>query len=318
MTSGTIHHSILENMREGVMSVDLKGTITTFNAAAQSILGLDRSDVLGRSLSEVFLVMDGSDDLIQTIFDAVYESATTHHRRVWFPLKEKRRLLDITTSFLSEHDSESGDIHRVGVIAVFSDITEVEKLRDKLRAMAALRVEQLVRAYRERGHVLASLDPLGRAAPGTHPELEPAHYDIGVKELDETYTILWGNEPVERSLQAILDELRHVYCGAVGIQYMHIDDLAIQGWLRERLEAAEHRYPLPRNEQLRILRKLTDAEAFETFLQGTFKRAKRFSLEGAETLIPLLDQAIIKAGTDGVRDIVTVSYTHLTLPTTPY
>ncbi|MFK7844297.1 MAG: 2-oxoglutarate dehydrogenase E1 component [Rhodothermales bacterium] len=304
MTSGTIHHSILENMREGVMSVDLKGTITTFNAAAQSILGLDRSDVLGRSLAEVFLVMDGSDDLIQTILDAVYESATTHHRRVWFPLHEKRRLLDITTSFLSEQDSESGDIHRVGVIAVFSDVTEVEKLRDKLRAMAALRVEQLVRAYRERGHVLASLDPLGRAAPGTHPELEPAHYDIGEKELDEIYTILWGNEPVERSLRAILDDLRHVYCGAVGIQYMHIDDLATQGWLRERLEAAEHRYPLPRNEQVRILRKLTDAEAFESFLQGTFKRAKRFSLEGAETLIPLLDQAIIKAGTDGVRDIV--------------
>jgi 2-oxoglutarate dehydrogenase E1 component len=304
MTFETIYQRILENMREGVMSVDLKGTISTFNSAAQSILGFSGQRVVGRALAEVFLSLEGSDELIQTILDAVYQSAVTHHRRVWFPVRGSRRLLAVTTSFLSEQDPETGITRRVGVIAVFSDITEVEQLRDTQRAMSALRVEQLVRAFRERGHVLAALDPLARVSPARHPELEPAHYGISEEELDETFAVLWADAPAERSLRTILDELHQVYCGAVGIQYMHIDDLAVQGWLRERLEAKEYRHPLSREEQIRILRKLTDAEVFESFLQGMFKKGKRFSLEGAETLIPLLDQAIMRAGAAGVREIV--------------
>ena len=102
----------------------------------------------------------------------------------------------------------------------------------------------------------------------------------------------------------MLDELRRVYCGAVGVQYMHIDDLKIQRWPGERFEGPAYQQPLPRDEQLRVLRKLTDAAVFESFLQGNFKRGKRFSLEGAETLVPLLDQAIVRATEQGVEQLV--------------
>jgi 2-oxoglutarate dehydrogenase E1 component len=304
MAVSTIHRKILENMREGVMSLDLKGRITTFNSAAQSILELPRSGVIGKSFAEVFLHIDGSDEFMQTVLDAIYESTTTHDRRVIFPMGGSQRLLAVTTSFLFEGQSADKLQQRAGVIAVFSDITEMEQLRDRVRAMAALRVEQLVRAFRERGHVLAALDPLGFAKPGRHPELEPEHYGIGEAELDETFTILWGGAPTNRPLREILGELRRVYCGAVGVQYMHIDDLEIQRWLRDRLEGPAYQQPLHRDEQLRILQKLTDAEVFESFLQGTFKRGKRFSLEGAETLIPLLDQAIVRAAEQGCEQLV--------------
>jgi 2-oxoglutarate dehydrogenase E1 component len=291
-------------MRDGVMSIDLNGRVTTFNGAAEKILGLNRTDVIGKTLLETVFDLPGSDDFVQVILDAIYESSVTHHRRVTLPVGSDVRRLSVTTSFLFESDGDAGESERVGVVAVFGDITEVERLRDEVQAMAALRVEQLVRAYRERGHVLASLDPLGQVSRQEHVELDPQHYGIGEGELAETFTFLWGGTAVRWPLHQILDELRTVYCGSVGVQYMHIDDLDIQGWLRQRLEGPDFRTPLSRAEQVHILRKLVDAEIFETFLQTEFSRAKRFSLEGAETLIPLLDRAIEKAVRQGVTDVI--------------
>jgi 2-oxoglutarate dehydrogenase E1 component len=302
VSASAIHRNILENMRDGVMSIDLNGRVTTFNAAAEEILGLDCQDVIGRTLVETILELPGSDDFVQVILDAIYESSVTHHRRVTLPLGTQTRRLAVTTSFLFEGDEGAGE--RKGVVAVFSDVTEVERLRDEVRDMAAFRVDQLVRAHRERGHVMAALDPLEQADRHEHPELDPSHYGISGEELDERYAFEWGGKPVRWPLRRILDELRTVYCGSVGTQYMHIDDLEIQAWLRERLEGPVFKAPLSREKQLRILRKLSDAEVFETFLQSEFSRAKRFSLEGGETLIPLLDQAIEKAADQGVTDIV--------------
>lgn len=304
MSASAIHEKILENMRDGVMSIDLQGRITTFNSAAETILGRSASEVIGKTLLEAVLRLPGSDDFVQVILDAIYDADVTHHRRVTFPVGPELRTLFVTTSFLFEKDAQSGEAVRVGVIAVFGDVTEVERLRDEVRAMATLRVEQLVRAYRERGHVLANLDPLGLEAHGECAELDPAHYRLGESDLDETFTFLWGGAAVSWPLRRILRELRRVYCGSVGIQYMHIDDLEIQAWLRERLEGPAFETPLPRDEQMHILRKLVDAEIFETFLQTEFTRAKRFSLEGAETLIPLLDQAIEAASDQGVSDVI--------------
>ena len=304
MSESAIHKNILENMRDGVLSLDLNGKLITFNRAAESILGLNQSDVIGGYFAEVFLDIDGSDDFTQVVLDAIYDSSSTHHRRVNYPAASGERVLSVTTSFLFDEDQASGQTVRVGVIAVFSDITEVEQLRDSVRAMAALRVEQLVRAYRERGHVMAALDPLGLDSSSIHAELDPGYYGIEESELDEVFTLLWGCEPVSRSLRVIIDELRRVYCGSVGIQYLHIDDLDIQNWLRERIEGKAFDSHVPREEQIRILRKLIDAEIFESFLQTTFKRAKRFSLEGAETLIPLLDQAVEKATEHGVYEVI--------------
>ena len=179
-------------------------------------------------------------------------------------------------------------------------------LAGRVREVSArqLRVEQLVRAHRERGHVLADLDPLGFKPVEEHPELTLEHYGLSEADLDAPIPIMLGAATVHRRLGEVLDHLRKVYCDAVGVQYMHIDDLEVQSWLRERLESPASLRPLERDVQLRILRKLTEAEVFETFVQGKFSRAKRFSLEGAETLIPLLDQAITCASDHGVEEIV--------------
>lgn len=309
VSSSAIHQNILENMRDGVISIDLEGRITTFNHAAAEILGLNRSDVIGKTLIETLLSLPGSDDFVQMVLDAIYESAVTHHRLVSIPIDSETKRLSVTTNFLFEEGPDSGNANRVGVVAVFGDVTEVERLRDEVRAMATIRVEQLVRAYRERGHVKARLDPLALEGRPDHLELNLDNYGLDEENLDESFTFLWGGKAVSWPLRRILKELRRVYCGSVGIQYMHIDDLEIQAWLRKRLEGAAFETPLAGDEQRHILRKLVDAEIFETFLQSEFTRAKRFSLEGAETLIPLLDQAIEQASDHGVTDVV-IGMTH--------
>src|SRR5260221_306899 len=110
--------------------------------------------------------------------------------------------------------------------------------------------------------------------------------------------------PDKTTLRAILGRLRNTYCRSIGAQFYHIDDLVLRTWLQERMEATENRSKLSRREQLRILTRLTDAVIFEEFIQKKFIGAKSFSLEGAESLVPLLDMAIEKAGEQGVREIV--------------
>ncbi len=165
------------------------------------------------------------------------------------------------------------------------------------------KVDQLIRAYRVRGHLLADLSPLGRLAHD-NAELDPSHWGFGPKDMQLVFAT--GTIPgrPHMTLAEILEHLRETYCGSVGAQFMHIDDLRIKDWIQRRLEGPEHRRRLSRDEQLRILTKLTDAEAFEQFIHRKFLGAKRFSLEGAESLIPLLDLAIEEAGDDGVEEVV--------------
>ncbi|RMH23068.1 MAG: 2-oxoglutarate dehydrogenase E1 component [Acidobacteria bacterium] len=166
------------------------------------------------------------------------------------------------------------------------------------------RVNRLIHAYRVRGHLNAQLDPLGSERP-PFPELEPEHYG-----LEEHLDAIFSFSSTSRSpgtaftLREILELLRSVYCGSIGVQFMHIDDLEAKEWLIERLESPEHHRHLSRDEKLRIFTKLTDAELFEQFIHRKFLGAKRFSLEGAETLIPLLDLALEEAGEQGVREVV--------------
>ena len=165
------------------------------------------------------------------------------------------------------------------------------------------RVDQLVRAYRVRGHSLAELDPLGRPRP-QHPELELAYYGLTEEDLDRPFSARTLGGPSVRTLREIIDHLRATYCRSIGVQYMHIDDVTIKMWLQDAMEDTQNRRQLSRDEQLRILTSLTDAEIFEQFIQKKFLGAKRFSLEGGESLIPLLDQAIEESGRFGVEEIV--------------
>ncbi len=165
------------------------------------------------------------------------------------------------------------------------------------------RVDQLIRNHRVRGHIIARLDPLKQSRPQP-PELDPAYYGFTEADYDRVFSTRTSYGPQERTLREIVGWLRNTYCRYIGAQFMHIDDLAVRQWLQDRMESNENRIHLRRDEQLRILRKLTDAVIFEEFIQKKFLGAKSFSLEGAESLIPLLDMAVEDAGSDGVEEIV--------------
>ena len=170
-------------------------------------------------------------------------------------------------------------------------------------ALKQERVDQLIRAFRVRGHRIAQLDPLGNE-PAPFAELQLSHYGLNDEDLATTFSArsLGLLEPA--SLSRILSILKKTYCRAIGVQYMHIDDPEPKFWLERRMEATQNQRSLSRQEQLRILTRLTDATIFEEFIQKKFVGAKRFGLEGAESLIPLLDLALEDAGEFGIEEVV--------------
>ncbi len=114
------------------------------------------------------------------------------------------------------------------------------------------RVDQLVRNYRVRGHRIANLDPLNQ--PGPHPvELDPAHYGFTEHDLDRPCSTRSMRGPCVRTLRETIESLRATYCRHIGVQFMHIDDLAVREWLQERMESTENRIELPRETQFQIL-----------------------------------------------------------------
>jgi len=168
-------------------------------------------------------------------------------------------------------------------------------------AVLQQKLDRLVRNYRVRGHRLARLSPLGQE-PFAAPELEPEYY--GLTEADMAKPVLGNVLPGATTVGEVIEGLKETYTRSIGAQFMHIDRLEMRVWLQRRMETTRNRLQLSREEQLRILTKLTDATTFEEFIQRKFVGAKSFSLEGGETLIPLLDLVIEKAADQGVEEIV--------------
>jgi 2-oxoglutarate dehydrogenase E1 component len=150
---------------------------------------------------------------------------------------------------------------------------------DPLQASVRDRLNQLIRNYRVRGHMLAQLDPLGAPRPRP-PELELGYYGFRDSELDllTNCSTLPYDEPL--TIREILQRLRNTYCRSIGIQFMHLDDPAVREWLQRRMESTQNRLALSREEQLRILVRLTDAVIFEEFLRKKFLGAKHHYRHG--------------------------------------
>jgi 2-oxoglutarate dehydrogenase E1 component len=165
------------------------------------------------------------------------------------------------------------------------------------------RVDRMVRAYRVRGHLVAQVDPLG--LPRREPtELTPQFYGFTEEDFDRPFSTYQIEGADVRTLRSIYEALRNTYCRLIGAQFMHIDDPTSREWLQERMEESQNRAVLPRDVQVRILKRLSDAVIFEEFVQKKYLGAKSFSLEGGESLIPLLDLAIEHAGEQGTDEIV--------------
>jgi 2-oxoglutarate dehydrogenase E1 component len=172
------------------------------------------------------------------------------------------------------------------------------------RGAAQANVSRLIDAYREIGHYLADLDPL-KLTPrrDSHELLELSTFGLSEADLDrEFFNPI--TDPPHATLRQLVAILRETYCRKIGVEYMHIRDTKVRAWLQERMEPVRNRPNYDLRKKRRIILKLNAAELFETFLHSHYIGQKRFSLEGAEMLIPLLDAIIERTSRYGVKEIV--------------
>ncbi|MBI0313307.1 MULTISPECIES: multifunctional oxoglutarate decarboxylase/oxoglutarate dehydrogenase thiamine pyrophosphate-binding subunit/dihydrolipoyllysine-residue succinyltransferase subunit [Streptomyces violaceusniger group] len=169
-------------------------------------------------------------------------------------------------------------------------------------AVKAVRVAALIHAYRVRGHLIADTDPLAAERRGSHPELDITAFGLGDEDLERMFVVDGFAGRVTMSLRDVLRVLRESYCRTVGTQYMHIQSAGERRWVQRRIES-----PPPgtdRAEQLQILYRLGAAEALETFLHTKYVGQKRYSLEGGESAIVLLDALLHRCIKTGVSEAV--------------
>ncbi|HEX3622627.1 MAG TPA: multifunctional oxoglutarate decarboxylase/oxoglutarate dehydrogenase thiamine pyrophosphate-binding subunit/dihydrolipoyllysine-residue succinyltransferase subunit, partial [Acidimicrobiales bacterium] len=163
-------------------------------------------------------------------------------------------------------------------------------------------VQTLTNMYRVRGHLIADLDPLSWKEPHTHPELDPATYGLTIWDLEREFFVDGVAGQDVMLLGDLLGILRDAYCRRIGVEYMHIQEPDQKRWIQEQVEGAHA--GLTTEEQLHVLDRLNAAEAFERFLHTKYTGHKRFGLEGAESLIPLVDEVLDSAAAAGYQEAV--------------
>ncbi len=171
------------------------------------------------------------------------------------------------------------------------------------RADKQSKVANLIYAYRTRGHLAAHLNPLDER-PTPDPGLSIGKFGFDENDLDEVFDTGHLGGPKRAKLRDIIRILKETYCGTIGVQYTHIQSSEIRRWLEREMEARRNKSNFDREKKLEVLERLIDAEMFETFIQTRYPGQKRFSLEGAETLIPAIHAVVESAPVEGIEEIV--------------
>ncbi len=167
-----------------------------------------------------------------------------------------------------------------------------------------VRVLQLINAYRFRGHQHAKINPLHKRWNQNVAELALEFHQLTEADMDVVFETGSLVGPTSMPLREIFNTVHETYCGSIGVEYMHIIETAEKRWLQQRMEGTRGRISLGKTEKLNILQQLTDAEGLEKYLHSKYVGQKRFSLEGGESLIPLLDDLVLRAGEHGVKEVV--------------
>jgi 2-oxoglutarate dehydrogenase E1 component len=165
------------------------------------------------------------------------------------------------------------------------------------------RAAGLIQAFRDHGHQLARIDPLGSDPPG-HPQLDPSFFGTSIEELGKIPTSLILDEGDDTPLSDTLDRLREIYCGTVGYQFEHLEDPERVRWLWTEVESGTHSQPMAAEEKRALLKRLSEVEGLERFLHRTYLGQKRFSIEGTDMMVPMLDLALEHGARAGARRAV--------------
>lgn len=165
------------------------------------------------------------------------------------------------------------------------------------------KVLQLINLYRVRGHLIADLDPLGSKTQ-YHAELDPSSYNLTIWDLDRHFITGGFGNLNTATLREILNMLEKTYCNKIGVEYMHIQNPAEKAWLQNKMEPINNTPSFDKQIKRNILKKLIAAESFEHFIHSKFVGHKRFSLEGSETLIPVLDMILSEAAEHNIKEVV--------------
>ncbi len=194
------------------------------------------------------------------------------------------------------HEAIRAGAHLAGIEA--SPAATLRATQDSVRAL------MLIRAYRVRGHLEADLDPLGLLERRRHPELRPASYGFTEADFDRPIFLdrVLGLEFA--TIRQIMEILRKTYCRHIGVEFMHISDPDQKAWIQQRIEGVDKEITFTPEGKRAILNKLVEAEVFERFLDVKYTGTKRFGLEGAEAMIPALEQIIKRGGQLGLKEIV--------------
>ena len=198
-------------------------------------------------------------------------------------------------------DSEAGT-------AAPMDAAELSVARQEAHRMGRLfrvvaRATSFIQAYRDHGHRLSTIDPLGSEPPG-HPELDPSFFGTSLEELRELPASLVFENGPEESLADVLERLQRAYCGTISYEFEHLQDPDVVGWLRDQVESGMHTRLSGDGDRVRLLQRLTEVESLEQFLHRVYVGQKRFSIEGTDMMVPMLDLALEAAASVGGKRVV--------------
>ena len=178
---------------------------------------------------------------------------------------------------------------------------EADAMRRLLPVVA--RATSFVQAYRDHGHHLSRIDPLG-PPPRGHPQLDPSFFGTSMEELEELPASLVMDGVGDESLASALQRLRDAYCGTIGYELEHLEDPSVVRWLWDQVESGVHAQPMPTGDRVRLLQRLSEVEGLEQFIHRAYLGQKRFSIEGTDIMVPMMDLALEEAARDGAERVV--------------
>jgi len=243
----------------------------------------------------------GNADFIEALYESFLHNPHSVDRE-WF---------EYFTQLQADDSALQKDVAHSRVQRAFYDAaknkhktTQVSSVSDAISHQKQTTVLQLINAHRFRGHHQADLDPLKLVERPQVPELDPAYHNLTEADMDSTFNTGSLFAANEITLREILEIVRSTYCGTIGAEYMHINETEQKRWIQQRLEECRSTPIFSAKQKKRILERIISANALEYYLHMKYVGQKRFSLEGGESVIPLLDEFVRGSGEKGVKEIV--------------